>query len=34
MHIAILTFEGFNERGSLIALGGLNRIRKHKGASC
>lgn len=28
MHIAILTFEGFNELDSLIALGILNRIRK------
>jgi transcriptional regulator GlxA family with amidase domain len=28
MHIAILTFEGFNELDSLIALGVLNRIRK------
>jgi transcriptional regulator GlxA family with amidase domain len=27
MHIAILTFEGFNELDSLIALGILNRIR-------
>jgi transcriptional regulator GlxA family with amidase domain len=27
MHIAILTFEGFNELDSLIALGVLNRIR-------
>jgi transcriptional regulator GlxA family with amidase domain len=28
MHIAILTFQGFNELDSLIALGVLNRIRK------
>lgn len=28
MHIAILTFEGFNEFDSLIALGILNRIKK------
>src|SRR6201988_765591 len=28
MHIAILTFEGYNELDSLIALGVLNRIRK------
>lgn len=28
MHITILTFEGFNELDSLIALGVLNRIRK------
>jgi transcriptional regulator GlxA family with amidase domain len=28
MHIAILTFQGFNELDSLIALGILNRIRK------
>ncbi|MBV8247922.1 MAG: DJ-1/PfpI family protein [Comamonas sp.] len=28
MHIAILTFDGFNELGSLIALGVLNRIRR------
>lgn len=28
MHIAILTFDGFNELDSLIALGVLNRIRK------
>jgi transcriptional regulator GlxA family with amidase domain len=27
MHIAILTFEGFNELDSLIALGVLNRVR-------
>ena len=28
MHIAILTFDGFNELDSLIALGVLNRIRQ------
>ena len=28
MHIAILTFEGFNELDSLVALGILNRIKK------
>lgn len=28
MHIAILSFEGFNELDSLIALGVLNRIKK------
>ena len=28
MHIAILTFEGFNELDSLVALGVLNRIRR------
>ena len=28
MHVAILTFEGFNELDSLIALGILNRVRK------
>ncbi|MDW6002139.1 DJ-1/PfpI family protein [Vibrio mangrovi] len=28
MHIAILTFDGFNELDSLIALGLLNRVRK------
>jgi putative intracellular protease/amidase len=28
MHIAILTFEGFNELDSFIALGVLNRIKK------
>jgi transcriptional regulator GlxA family with amidase domain len=28
VHIAILTFEGFNELDSLIALGILNRVRK------
>ena len=28
MHIAILTFDGFNELDSLIALGVLNRIRR------
>lgn len=27
MHIAILTFDGFNELDSLIALGVLNRIK-------
>src|SRR6201994_565491 len=27
MHIAILTFEGYNELDSLIALGVLNRVR-------
>ena len=27
MHIAILTFDGFNKRDSLIALGMLNRIK-------
>ncbi|MDV5143960.1 hypothetical protein R1T08_06680 [Streptomyces sp. SBC-4] len=27
MHIAILTFEGYNELDSLIALGVLNRIK-------
>ena len=27
MHIAILTFDGYNELDSLIALGVLNRIR-------
>ncbi|HTF81381.1 MAG TPA: DJ-1/PfpI family protein [Cytophagales bacterium] len=27
MHIAILTFEGFNELDSFIALGVLNRIK-------
>ncbi|MET0655912.1 MAG: DJ-1/PfpI family protein [Pseudoxanthomonas sp.] len=27
MHVAILTFEGFNELDSLIALGVLNRVR-------
>ncbi|MHC6530151.1 DJ-1/PfpI family protein [Vibrio proteolyticus] len=29
MHIAILTFDGFNELDSLIAFGILNRIRKN-----
>ena len=29
MHIAILTFQGFNELDSLIALGILNRIKTH-----
>jgi transcriptional regulator GlxA family with amidase domain len=28
MHVAILTFDGFNELDSLVALGILNRIRK------
>lgn len=28
MHIAILTFEEFNELDSLIALGILNRVKK------
>ena len=28
MHIAVLTFQGFNELDSLIALGVLNRIKK------
>src|ERR1700734_2695599 len=28
VHIAILTFEGYNELDSLIALGVLNRVRK------
>ena len=28
MHIAILTFEGFNELDSLIALGILNRVKR------
>jgi transcriptional regulator GlxA family with amidase domain len=28
MHIAILTFQGFNELDSLVALGVLNRIRR------
>jgi len=28
MHIAILTFDGFNELDSLISLGVLNRIRR------
>ena len=28
MHIAIVTFEGFNELDSLVALGVLNRIKK------
>ena len=27
MHIAILTFEGYNELDSLIALGVLNRVK-------
>jgi transcriptional regulator GlxA family with amidase domain len=29
MHIAILTFQGFNELDSFIALGILNRIKRH-----
>ena len=29
MHVAILTFEGFNELDSLIALGVPNRIKRH-----
>lgn len=28
MHVAILTFEGFNELDSLIAMGVLNRVKK------
>ena len=28
VHIAILTFDGYNELDSLIALGVLNRVRK------
>ena len=28
MHIAILTFEGYNELDSLIALGVLNRVKQ------
>ena len=28
MHLAILTFDGFNELDSLIALGLLNRIKR------
>jgi transcriptional regulator GlxA family with amidase domain len=28
MHIAILTFEGFNELDSLVALGILNRVKQ------
>lgn len=28
MHIAILTFQGFNELDSLVALGILNRVKK------
>ena len=31
MHIAILTFQGFNELDSLIALGVLNRVRRADG---
>jgi hypothetical protein len=33
VHIAILTFEGFNELDSLIALGVLNRIKPTTGTS-
>ena len=33
MHIAILTFQGFNELDSLIALGVLNRIHKPNSVS-
>jgi hypothetical protein len=33
MHIAILTFEGFNELDSLIALGVLNRVKTPGGGS-
>ncbi|MFI1755315.1 DJ-1/PfpI family protein [Streptomyces sp. NPDC020571] len=29
MHIAVLTFEGYNELDSLIALGVLNRVKAH-----
>jgi len=28
VHIAILTFQGFNELDSLIALGVLNRVKR------
>ena len=28
MHIAMLTFQGFNELDALVALGVLNRIKK------
>ena len=28
MHIAILTFDGFNEIDSIVALGVLGRVRK------
>ena len=28
MHIAILTFDGYNELDSLIALGVLNRVKE------
>jgi hypothetical protein len=28
MHIAILTFQGFNELDSIVALGVLNRVKK------
>jgi len=31
MHIAILTFEGYNELDSLIALGVLNRVWRPTG---
>ena len=31
MHIAILTFEGYNELDSLIALGVLNRVERQTG---
>ena len=31
MHIAILTFDGFNELDSLIALGILNRVKNVEG---
>ena len=31
MHIAILTFEGFNELDSLIALSILNRVKSPAG---
>ena len=31
MHIAILTFQGFNELDSLVALGVLNRPRRRAG---
>jgi len=37
MHIAILTFDGFNELDSLIALGVLNRVKRagwHVTISC
>ncbi len=32
MHVAILTFEGFNELDSLIAFGILNHIKRRAGA--